>query len=250
MNYSLIIPVYNEASVINGTLRELTSAFGKICHGKTWEIIVVDNASTDRTSQIVEAFGDEHVSLIRLSAKGKGNAVREGFTHAKGEIVGFTDADLSIPAEQVVQTFNQIDSQNENILIGSRFHPKSIMPGREWWRIGSSQLFNSYARLMLSVPFRDTQCPLKVVDQEGRALMLATHERTWFFDLEFLTLAHRAGFRVREVPITWNEHYYPERKSKLSTTRDGLRYLLALPRIKQRLPKQLSLWNEKNNNTV
>ena len=102
MNYSLIIPVYNEASVIGATLRELTSAFGKICHGKTWEIIVVDNASTDRTSQIVEAFGDEHVSLIRLSAKGKGNAVREGFTHAKGEIVGFTDADLSIPADQYV----------------------------------------------------------------------------------------------------------------------------------------------------
>lgn len=247
---SLIIPAYNEAPVIAATLRDLRSAFTEQFGDDGWEIIVVDNASTDGTAAASHALRDSRIRVIELPMKGKGHATRAGFALARGEYVGFTDADLSVPPNEVAQAFIDIKQSGANILIGSRFHKDSSMPEREWWRIFTSQLFNRYARIMLGVPFFDTQCPLKIVDKDGRAMLLITNELTWFFDLEFLALAHRASLFVAETPVTWNEHRYPERRSKLSTTRDGVRYLFAMPRIKKRLPAQLALWSAANNNRV
>ena len=250
MKYSLIIPVYNEAPVIGKTLGDLSLAFTELAGASDWEIIVVDNGSQDDTARIARAERDPHIRIIEEIKKGKGHAIRIGMRAASGEYCGFTDVDLSISPYEIVHAFHAAAEGKHSILIGSRFHPESVMPGREWWRTLSSTLYNQYARLMLGLSYQDTQCPLKIVDREGHALILLTTEETWFFDLEFLALAERAAQPVIEVPVNWREHHYPGRRSKLSTTRDGMRYLFALPRIKKRLPEQLSLWESANNNRV
>jgi glycosyltransferase involved in cell wall biosynthesis len=236
---TLIIPAYNEASVIVATVGTLTATLATTDFD--WEIIVVDNASTDGTGALVQQLGHERVRAILLAEKGKGRAVRAGFAKAEGDVIGFTDADLSVEPSDIVSGFERVLAGECDALVGSRLHPESKMPGREWWRIGSSHIFNALARTIVGVPVSDTQCPLKVMNTSAVTILLSTKEEGWFFDLEFFALASRLALVVREVPVIWNEHRYPGRRSKLSTTRDGLRAIVAMFRIRARLPAQLSV---------
>ena len=112
--------------------------------------------------------------------------------------------------------------------------------GREWWRTGSSKLFNMLARVITHVTVSDTQCPLKIMNRRGREIMLATEEETWFFDLEFIALCERLGIGKVEVPVTWEEHRYPNRGSKVRALRDGFGAVVAMWRIRSRLPHQIA----------
>lgn len=238
MKCTLIIPAYNEEMVIAETVQTLSGVFAEhlTSRGHTWSIVVVDNASTDRTSECVLLLHDPSVSVLSLSEKGKGRAVRAGMMSASdADIVGFTDADLSVPPDEIVAAFLAACDRPDHVFFGSRAHPESITPGREWWRTGSSRIFNLLTRLLLDVRLRDTQCPLKVMGRSGRSVLLATQENSWFFDLEFFLLADRLGLPLVELPVTWEEHRYPERKSKLSTMRDGIRSIPAMLRIRRRL---------------
>jgi glycosyltransferase involved in cell wall biosynthesis len=239
MKFSLVIPVYNESDVIVPTLTLLRDALERELPS-AWEMIVVDNASVDDTSGKVIELHDKRISVITLIEKGKGRALRAGFSAARGDIVGFTDADLPITPEQILAALRDLERSVDEVLIGSRFHPESVMPGREWWRIGSSQLFNILARTIVGVSVSDTQCPLKLMKRKEVQLFLSTKEDTWFFDLEFIALLERLGIPFREVPVTWNEHRYPKRRSKLSTTRDGVRGVIAMLRIRRNIEAQLS----------
>lgn len=240
MKYSLVIPAYNEASVILPTVRSLIESFNKQ-EDFNWEIIVVDNASTDDTREQIEKFAHPQVRVLALKEKGKGRAVRAGFTKAEGEIVGFTDADLSVPPKEILSAMKYVEAHPDLVVIGSRHHPQSIMPGREWWRIGSSRIFNILARIIVGINASDTQCPLKVMSRDNARVMLATLEDTWFADLEFISLLENLHIHTEEVPVTWDEHRYPDRMSKLSTVRDGVRSLGAMWRIRRRLPAQLTM---------
>lgn len=239
MKYSLIIPTYNEAPVIATTVRSLMHAFD-VAVGVDWEIIVADNASTDGTADEVASIHDPRVRIIQLSMKGKGRALRAGFHSATGEIIGFTDADLAVPPEEIILAMQYVASKPDIVVIGSRHHVASVMPGREWWRTGSSRVFNILARIFLGIHASDTQCPLKVMSTRNVHILHATLEDTWFADLEFIALLERLDIIVEEVPVTWNEHRYPDRKSKLSTTKDGLRAIVAMFRIRMRLPHLLA----------
>ncbi len=240
MKFTLVIPAHNEAPVIQATTLLLARTF-RAKGVRDWNILVVDNDSSDHTALYVSALNHERISVLTLPEKGKGRAVRAAFKGLTSDVVGFTDADLSVPPEEVVDAFLKVAEGDVGILIGSRLHPESIMPGREWWRTGSSKIFNILARVIVGIQVSDTQCPLKVMDRNGHRVMLATCEPTWFFDLEFVAYAERLGLPLETIPVTWNEHRYPLRKSKLSTTRDGMRAVLAMMRIRKNLPSQLAL---------
>ena len=240
MKCSLIIPTYNEALVILPTVRSLIEVFEKQ-KDFDWEIVVVDNASTDDTKEQMEDFGHAQVSVMSIKEKGKGRAIRAGFTKAEGEVIGFTDADLAVPPKEILDAFLFALRDDADVIIGSRVHKESTLPGREWWRTRSSSVFNLLAKMIIGVRAGDTQCPLKVMNASGLRVMLGTQEETWFFDLEFLALCEALGLRIKEVPVTWDEHRYPDRKSKLSTVRDGIRSIGAMVRIRRRLPAQLTI---------
>jgi glycosyltransferase involved in cell wall biosynthesis len=240
MRYSVIIPAYNEAAVIVSTVRLLSDELAKT-FSDNWEIIVVDNASTDGTGQKVEALHMRGVSVLALAEKGKGIAVRAGFTKAKGDIVGFVDADLSVEPKDVVDALSALEKNSDDVIIGSRTHAESRLPSREWWRTGSSFVFNLLTKMIVGVRMSDTQCPLKFMKARGVAIMLSTKEPTWFFDIEFAALIERLRVPHLVVPVSWNEHRYQERKSKLSMTRDGIASIAAMWRIRKRLPNILAI---------
>lgn len=239
MKYSLVIPTYNEASVILLTVHTLVQIFDERLISD-WEIIIADNASTDGTAEAVLSLRDTRVRVVRLAEKGKGRALRAGFATATGEIIGFTDADLSVPPEEIISAMKDVVAHPDLVVIGSRYHPQSVMPGREWWRIGSSRIFNILSRIIVGINVDDSQCPLKVMSKYNAQIFRATKENTWFADLEFLALLEHLSIPIQEVPVTWDEHRYPERRSKLSTIKDGFRSIVAMFRIRRCIPITLA----------
>lgn len=239
VTFSVIIPAHNEEPIIVQSVLQLARAFEK--DGRfDWTIYVVDNASTDRTSVAVRDIGHSRIRLLRVDEKGKGIAIRQGFAAAKASILAFTDADLSIEPEELLQAALLVRDGLADIVIGSRLLPGSISTGREWWRIATSTAFHHLATLLVGTNASDTQCPLKVMGERGKAIMLATSEQTWFFDLEFLAFAEQEGLSIKEYPVTWVEHRYPLRRSKLSTIRDGIGAFIPMLRIRKRLKRRRS----------
>ena len=236
---TLVIPACNEAEVIVHTLALFR---GALDHERNidWTIVVADNGSTDGTQDAVLGVSGEHIQLLRIKEKGKGNAVRAAFAKADGDIALFTDADLPILPEEIIAAVKLIAEGVSDVVVGSRLLPQSKMPGREWWRTWSSLMFNLFARLIVGVHVSDTQCPLKVMNAKGIKVMLATKEPTWFFDLEFLALAERLALCIKEIPVVWDEHRYPKRKSKLAML-DSIRAITAMFRIRKRLSMQVPL---------
>lgn len=208
---SLVIPAYNEARRIEFTLEKTISYLNSQPY--TWELIVVDDGSNDKTADLAEAFAKDHphIHIVRvLPNKGKGNALKVGVLQAIGHYVGFMDADYKTDITCTADALKQLD-MGIPIVIGSR-----KMTGTEieqkpklYRRIGSL-IFNKYIHTLLPIlsQYKDTQCGFKFYTH------LAAHEifsrqviERFMFDAEVLFLAHRLGFEVKEIPVRWSSDH-------------------------------------------
>ena len=237
MAFTLLIPAHNEAPVIRDTLNTLTEVFEREL-GSDWNIIVIDNASTDGTGNTAKEVVHPCIHVLTLAEKGKGHAVREGARRAQTEWVGYTDSDLSVPPADIVEAFRLAKRNNLDAVLGSRFHKKSTSREREWWRTASSHLFHLLAQMIVGVRATDTQCPLKIINTKARNILLETKDATWFFDLEFIKMTEMDSLRIEEISVSWDEHRYPERKSKVHAVKDGVRSIAAMWRIRENIAKR------------
>src|SRR6185437_13513855 len=224
--YSIVIPAYNERARIIATLDSVVSCVRR--NGWDAEIIVVNDGSTDETADLVRDFARQapEVQLMENpSNRGKGYSVRNGLVHAQGEIVMFTDADLSAPIEEADRLFDAIRS-GADIAIGSRWLATSRQTHRQpLYRQIFGRCFNALTRAVMRLPYADTQCGFKAFTREAAqtVFQLQTIER-WGFDPEILFIALKRGFRIDEVPVSWAH----DERSRMSYLRDGLQMLKEL----------------------
>ena len=224
--YSIIIPAYNEDARIEGTLKKVTAFIA----AQNWdaEIIVVNDGSNDGTVGIVERYAKDNPRM-RLIAnpgnRGKGYSVRNGMLQAAGEILLFSDADLSSPIEEAPKLFDAI-AKGADVAIGSRWLQAKLQTQRQpLYRQLFGRIFNRLLRTMLALPFKDTQCGFKAFTrQAAQAIFPLQRIERWGFDPEVLFLARRFGFRIVEVPVEW-AHREGTRISPLS---DGPKMLLEM----------------------
>jgi dolichyl-phosphate beta-glucosyltransferase len=151
--------------------------------------------------------------------------VRNGLVHAQGEIVMFTDADLSAPIEEADRLFDAIRS-GADIAIGSRWLATSRQTHRQpLYRQFFGRCFNALTRAVMRLPYADTQCGFKAFTREAAqtVFQLQTIER-WGFDPEILFIARKRGYKVKEVPVSWAH----DARSRISYLRDGLQMLKEL----------------------
>jgi glycosyltransferase involved in cell wall biosynthesis len=151
--------------------------------------------------------------------------VRSGLLHAQGEIVMFTDADLSAPIDEASRLFEAIE-QGADIAIGSRWLETSRQTHRQpLYRQFFGRCFNALTRMVMRLPYADTQCGFKAFTRAAAqtVFQLQTIER-WGFDPEILFIARKRGFRVREVPVSWAH----DARTRISYLRDGLQMLKEL----------------------
>jgi dolichyl-phosphate beta-glucosyltransferase len=228
-----VIPAYNEQARIAPTVKALVDYFAiwsTETPGRTWELIVVSDGSTDATAQIISeiAESDDRVRLIDAPHRGKGAAVRRGMDEASGAWRFLCDADLSMPAENLGRFFsgstqNAVDGQPEfDVSIGSREASGARRFDEPRIRHIKGRLFNYAVKVLALRGIEDTQCGFKLFSAES-ATKLFPHQSLdgWAFDVELLVMAKKAGFSVGEVPIDW---YYAE-GSKMTLSRGVLAVL-------------------------
>ena len=203
--YSLIIPAYNESARLGGTLERVLA----YVHAQGWnaEVIVVNDGSRDNTAEIIKSFAanDPILRLVENPGnRGKGYSVRNGILNARGEILLFSDADLSSPIEEAPKLLAALD-RGADIAIGSRWLRSETQPQRQpLHRQLFGRIFNVLLRLTLGLKFKDTQCGFKAFKQPAaRAIFPLQKIERWGFDPEILFLARKFGFRVKEIPVVW-----------------------------------------------
>ena len=224
--YSIVIPAYNESARIPATLRSVVECV----RANQWpaEVIVVNDGSIDSTAQVVRDFSLQapEVRLLENPGnRGKGYSVRAGILRAHGEIVMFTDADLSAPMEEAERLFAAI-ANGADIAIGSRWVESGRQTARQpLYRQFFGRCFNLVCRMVMNLPFADTQCGFKAFTRTAAqtVFQLQTIER-WGFDPEILFIAIKRGFRIVEVPVSWAH----DERSRISYLRDGIQMLKEL----------------------
>jgi len=227
---SIVIPAYNECMRIESTLERVMSCV-QTC-GWDAEVLVVDDGSSDETVAILHRWMDRHprLHLIRNPGnRGKGYSVRNGLLQAAGDIVMFTDADLSAPMEEAELLFAAIDS-GADVAIGSRWLDKQKQTIHQpIYRRFFGRCFNWVTRRVIGLPFKDTQCGFKAFRREAAQVIfrLQTIER-WGFDPEILFIARKLRFRIVEVPVTWGH----DERSRISYLKDGMKMLEEMGQIR------------------
>lgn len=218
---SLVIPAYNEELRLGRTLDRVLDFIRQ----KEWdaEVIVVDGCSQDRTPDLVRSYARNHpiVRLLQIpSNRGKGYCVREGVLNASGNVILFSDADLSSPIEESLHLIAALDA-GADIAIGSRWMHSELQSCRQSLsRQGLGRIFNLFLRLTLGLDFKDTQCGFKAFRRNAvQELFPQQKIEGWGFDPEILFLARRAGFNVAEVPVRWAHDY----RSRINPFADGMR---------------------------
>ena len=220
---SIIIPSFNEELRLPATLEKIARYIER--ENRSTEVIVVDDGSTDRTAEVAESFRGKFPQLRVLANgtnRGKGYSVRHGSLEARGEMVLFTDADLSSPIEEAGKLFAAL--KGHDVAIGSRAVDRRLIEVRESvFREFAGIVFNKIVRIVLRLPFVDTQCGFKVFRRERCRVIFEQQTIERFgFDPELLYLARHHGLSTVEVPVRWAH----SPATRVSMVRDSVQMFL------------------------
>ena len=221
LTYSFVIPAYNESERLAVSLPKILDYIHQ--RQLQSEIIVVNDGSTDNTADVVRQFmlQEPEIRLVENPGnRGKGYSVRNGMLHARGDVMLFTDADLSSPIYEADKLFAAL-GQGADIAIGSRWLRAELQTERQpWHRQLYGRCFNLALRVTLGLNLCDTQCGFKAFTRAA-AQTVFTRQRVerWGFDPELLFLAKKFKLRTTEVPVEWAHDH----RSKISPLRDGLK---------------------------
>jgi glycosyltransferase involved in cell wall biosynthesis len=220
---SIVIPAFNEELRLPITLAEI-SAYIRASKRET-EVIVVDDGSTDRTADLANSFRGE-IQRLRVVAndrnRGKGYSVRHGMMEARGRNVLFTDADLSAPIAEADKLLAAL--ADNDVAIGSRaLDRRLISVHQSVFREYAGIIFNFIVRVILRLPFVDTQCGFKAFRRERcRVIFQQQRIERFGFDPELLYLARHHGLSAAEIPVRWAH----SPATKVSMLRDSVQMFL------------------------
>mgnify|MGYP001330397209 CR=1 FL=1 len=223
MYLSVVIPAYNEEKRIGSSLTRVYEYLKK--RDFDFEIIVIDDGSKDKTLNLLTEYSQKNPNLIVLkneNNQGKGFSVKKGILKSKGNIILFTDADLSTPIEEIDKLINYL-KEGYQIAIGSRALPESrIEIYQVWYRQLMGKAFNKIIRIILNLDYYDTQCGFKCFQRTAALEIFKSMKISGFsFDIEVLFIANHRGLKIKEVPVRW----YNSPESKVKVVRDSSRML-------------------------
>jgi glycosyltransferase involved in cell wall biosynthesis len=220
-NYSFVFPAYNESERLTTSLPKVLDYIRQ--RNLSAEVIVVNDGSSDDTADVVRKFAvlNPEIHLLENPGnRGKGYSVRNGMLHAHGDVILFSDTDLSSPIYEADKLFEAIRG-GADVAIGSRWLQRELQTERQpLLRQIYGRLFNLALRIVLGLKFHDTQCGFKAFTREAAQVVFPRqHIERWGFDPEILFLANKFKLRTVEVPVEWAHDH----RSKINPLRDGLR---------------------------
>jgi glycosyltransferase involved in cell wall biosynthesis len=206
IHVDVIIPVLNEAHVLAksvGTIRE----FLREHLTYSWQIVIVDNGSTDGTLEVARGLAGQFrdVRFLHLEEKGRGRALRRAWQESTADVVLYTDVDLSTELAALPKVADALILEGYDIATGSRLAEDSHTR-RSLKREITSRVYNLFVKCVLFTKFSDAQCGFKAVTREiVESVIPQVKDQYWFFDTELLVLAEKQGYRIKDIPVTWIE---------------------------------------------
>ena len=236
---TLILPAYNESAVIGNTVTEAVDYFES--RNRSYEVIVVADGD-DGTREIVASMADSNPALRVIGSaerRGKGRGIREAVALANGSIIGYADADNKVP----IADYDDIEpwvAGEFDVAIGSRALAASRVERKQplYRRVGSQGFAFTMRAIVGLHDINDTQCGFKFFKREvALRLFQAQTIDGYMFDVEILSLAHRFGYSIKEVPIRWRDDG-DSRLQLLAGNVQNLRDLFRIRRSRQRFSGQ------------
>jgi glycosyltransferase involved in cell wall biosynthesis len=231
LSVDVVIPVLNEAHVLAksvATVREFLRA-NLPCQ---WRVVIVDNGSTDGTHRVAQELTRQYddVGFVHLDQRGRGRALRMAWMQSTAAIVCYMDVDLSTELVAVPRAVKALTEEGYDIAIGSRLM-RASRTKRSFKREFISRMYNVFVKLVLFTKFSDAQCGFKVLTREVvEKIVPQIKDQSWFFDTEMLVLAERQGYRIKDLPVKWNEDD-DSRVKIISTAWDDIKGVFRLRRL-------------------
>lgn len=225
----IVIPVYNEAHVLAGSVDRLRAYLQETAFPYTWRIVIADNASTDATlaaaHELAQRFDD--VAALHIPQKGRGRALRKAWLESDADAMCYMDVDLSTDLAALLPLAKAVLEEGYDVASGSRMARGSQIT-RSLRREITSRGFIFLIKLVFLSKLSDTQCGFKAIGrQAAQELVPRIENEEWFFDTELLLLAEKGGYRIKDVPVRWVED--PDtRVSVPKTVAEDLRGLLRM----------------------
>ncbi len=202
----VVIPVYNEERVLAKSVATLRAFLSEnLPH--TWRIVIADNASTDSTLAVAQRLANEDNDVVpfHIPQKGRGRALRATWLASDADVLSYMDVDLSTDIAFFPALVAAITDEGYDVAIGSRLK-KGAKTTRSLRREFTSRVYNVMIKAALFTRFQDAQCGFKAISrQAAHELIPLIKNEEWFFDTELLILAEKGGYRVKEIPVRWEE---------------------------------------------
>lgn len=238
---SLVIPIYNEKTIITNTITQV-DVYLRSNFGGNYEIIASDDGSTDGTRSLLDDLCDSFSNLRIVEFpdrinRGKGAAVRNGILHASGDIIIFTDCDLSYGLDVVHRIVDVFDSNPDtDIIIGSRNKSADGYAGYTVIRKLMSKIYIKMLTVFAGLHYSDSQSGIKGFRREAAQQIFKLCEIDRFaFDMEVLMIADKLGFKINELDVKIIEH--SNASSKVKIIKDTIRMMRDVRRIRNKLKK-------------
>lgn len=201
----IVIPAYNEEKQIKDSVIKLAAYLNQVLKNYIWKITIADNASTDNTLAVAKKLAAENknISVVHLTEKGRGRAVKKVWSESKADYMGYTDVDLSTDLGSLADLLEALKN-GYDIAIGSRLLADSKVVGRTLQREVMSRVYNMMIKVFFRTHFSDAQCGFKFVTKKVVLDLIPNiSDNAWFFDSEMLIVGEKLGFKIYEKPVYW-----------------------------------------------
>jgi glycosyltransferase involved in cell wall biosynthesis len=204
----VVIPVLNEERALPPCVEKLSAFLASSLAEHDWKIVIADNGSTDRTLEVCEQLAAERpndVGYVHLDVRGRGRALRKAWLESEADVVSYMDVDLSTGLDALPDMVSAIVDNGVHVAFGSRLK-RGAKTKRSVKREVISRAYNMIIKATMWTRFQDAQCGFKALSRgAAQALIPKVVNNHWFFDTELLVIAEKSGFRMLEVPVTWDE---------------------------------------------
>ena len=235
----ICLPIFNEEKLLEKNTLKLLNYCQQQKFNFNWRIVIINNGSTDQSFSIAEqlaALYPRRIKHVYTDKPGRGRALKQYWIKSQVDYFVYMDMDLAVDLKHLNDLFGNLNT-GYNLVIGSRLLPDSQID-RPLIREITSQTYNLLCRLVLGYKFSDLQCGFKAIDRFTFLKLAPYLEGThWFFDTEIVILSKHFGYKVKELPVVWEEKRYDQRESKVNILQDSFKYIIEIFQFKKRLNK-------------
>lgn len=228
---SIILPCYNEGQTFEKSVRQIIKVLNSL--KKPWEIIFVEDKSTDKTKKTIEKLVDQiknFQAIYHPQNQGRGKSVADGIKAAKGKICGYLDVDLEVSEKYIPLFVKEIENGND-LVAGHRFYEGGL---KSLSRYLSSKIYSFIVMSLFRIPIRDTEAGYKFFRRSKIIPILSkVQNKHWFWDTEICARAYLAGLKISEIPILFVRRY--DKKSTVKLIPDTIDYIRNLIRLKSQI---------------